>query len=116
MVKIVGVLVTVAMLAQAGVASAGNGSGGTLNQVGYGAGSFLGTLVYAPFKSTFCILGGLGSLPALAAGPDTAGRVARASCTGTWVISPSVLRGQEELRFVGNTRETPSRLAGGEQR
>jgi 4-hydroxybenzoate polyprenyltransferase len=29
--------------------------------VAYGAGSVLGTLVYAPFKATFCILGGITS-------------------------------------------------------
>ena len=29
--------------------------------VAYGAGSVLGTVVYAPFKATFCILGGITS-------------------------------------------------------
>src|SRR5437870_3267808 len=32
-------------------------------QVGYGAGSFLGTLLYTPAKASFCLLGAIGSAP-----------------------------------------------------
>ena len=50
----------------------------------YGAGSVLGTLVYAPFKATFCILGGITSgFTFPFAGADTAGRVATTDCGGT---------------------------------
>lgn len=114
--KLAAVLVASAMLAQAAVVSAGPGNDGTLSQAGYGAGSVLGTLVYAPFKATFCILGGLGSAAALAVGPDSAGRVARASCGGTWVITPAVLKGRDEIHFVGNGQAPARRLAGGEER
>lgn len=70
--------------------------------VAYGAGSVLGTAVYAPFKATFCILGGITSgFTFPFAGADTAGKVATAGCGGTWAITPGVLKGQERVRFVG---------------
>ncbi|MGH7333632.1 MAG: hypothetical protein ACREKS_12985 [Candidatus Rokuibacteriota bacterium] len=75
----------------------------TPEQVGYGVGSVLGTLVYAPFKATFCILGAITSVAVLPFGTDTAGKVVGASCRGTWVISPDVVRGKEPVNFVGNT-------------
>ena len=71
--------------------------------VAYGAGSVLGTAVYAPFKATFCILGGITSgFTFPFAGADTAGRVATAGCGGTWAITPAVLKGQEHVKFVGS--------------
>ena len=72
-------------------------------QVGYGMGSVLGTLVYAPVKATFCILGAFTSVAVLPLGADTAGKVVGASCRGTWVISPDVVRGHEPVNFVGDT-------------
>lgn len=79
----------------------------TPQQISYGAGSVLGTLVYAPLKASFCVLGAIASgftLPF--AGPKTAGKVVGASCRGTWVISPNVLRGRERVDFIGPTPET----------
>jgi hypothetical protein len=71
-------------------------------EVAYGAGSVLGTAVYAPFKATFCILGGITSgFTFPFAGADTAGKVATAGCGGTWAITPGVLKGQEHVKFVG---------------
>ena len=70
--------------------------------VAYGAGSVLGTAVYAPFKATFCILGGITSgFTFPFAGADTAVRVAAAGCGGTWAITPGVLKGRERVKFVG---------------
>ena len=80
--------------------------------VGSSAGSALGTLIYAPFKVTFCILGGIGSGFTAIASPPTAGRVAMATCGGSWIVTPSVVRGHETLKFVGDTspnRSTASR-------
>ena len=71
-------------------------------EVAYGTGSVFTTLVYVPFKATFCILGAITSgftLPF--AGPQTAGKVATAACGGTWAITPSALKGEEPVRFVG---------------
>jgi hypothetical protein len=82
--------------------------GSTLEQVGYGAGSALGTLVYVPFKATFCILGGLGAAATAIASPPTAGKVFEASCGGTWIITPDVVRGDEPVNFVGTARAARS--------
>ena len=74
----------------------------------YGAGSVLGTAVYAPFKATFCILGGITSgFTFPFAGADTAGKVATAGCGGTWVITPGVLKGQDHVKFVGGQALPP---------
>ena len=82
--------------------------------VAYGAGSVLGTAVYAPFKATFCNLGGITSgFTFPFAGAETAGRVATAGCAGTWAITPSALKGQEPVKFVGGQssaeRSAPSK-------
>ena len=45
-------------------------------EVGLGVGSVLGTVVYAPFKTVFCILGGISSVGTLIFDPKMAGRVA----------------------------------------
>jgi hypothetical protein len=76
----------------------------TAQAIAYGTGSVLTTLVYAPFKATFCILGGVTSgftLPF--AGPKTAEKVVSAGCGGTWAITPDALKGQERIRFVGGS-------------
>ena len=76
--------------------------------VAYGAGSVLGTAVYAPFKATFCILGGITSgFTFPFAGADSAGKVATAGCGGTWAITPGVLKGQEHVKFVGQQPAPP---------
>jgi hypothetical protein len=75
----------------------------TAQEVTYGAGSFFGTLLYAPAKTSFCVIGAVTSgLTLPFGGPQTAGKVASAACGGTWVITPSVLKGKESVRFVGN--------------
>ncbi len=76
----------------------------TPEQVGYGVASVLGTLVYAPVKAVFCILGGFGSLVTLPFSTEAAGKIAGASCGGSWVITPDVVRGEEPVRFVGGSR------------
>ena len=108
------VIVMLSMLAGQTVAvGAEAASDNPVAQAGYGAGSVLGTLVYAPFKTTFCILGAIGSGVTLAAaGPDKAGRVAAASCGGTWVITPDVVKGRQEVHFVGNTSSSARTAAG----
>jgi hypothetical protein len=72
-------------------------------RVAYGAGSAFGTLVYAPVKASFCILGAIGSGFTYMVDSQTAGKVARGSCGGTWVITPSAVAGKESVHFVGNT-------------
>jgi hypothetical protein len=80
--------------------------------VAYGTGSVFTTLVYAPFKATFCILGGITSgftLPF--AGPQTAEKVATRACGGTWAITPDALKGKEPVRFVGGNGSSPRTAA-----
>ena len=101
--------VTIALIASLAVAglSGTAAADSTAQDVAYGAGSVLGTTVYAPFKATFCILGGITSGFAFPfAGAETAGRVATAGCAGTWAITPSVLKGQEPVKFVGGQSST----------
>ena len=53
-------------------------------EVAYGAGSVFGTMLYAPFKTSFCVVGAVTSgLTLPFGGPQTAGRVATAACAGT---------------------------------
>jgi hypothetical protein len=84
----------------------------TAVEVGSSAGSALGTLLYAPLKATFCIVGGIASGFTAIASPPTAGKVAMATCGGSWIVTPNVVRGRESLKFVGDTspnRTTASR-------
>lgn len=97
-------VVSLAIVGSAGPAAADNAA----QDVTYGAGSVLGTLVYAPFKATFCILGGVTSGFAFPfAGADTSGRIAKTGCGGTWAITPGVLKGQEHVQFVGGQEQRP---------
>jgi len=74
-------------------------------EAAYGAGSVLTTLLYAPFKTTFCIVGAVTSgLTLPFGGTQTAGKVATAACGGTWAITPDALRGKEQVRFVGDSK------------
>ena len=74
-------------------------------QAAYGAASVFTTLVYAPVKTSFCVLGGVTSALTLPfGGTQTAGKVATAACGGTWIITPETLKGKESVRFVGGAR------------
>jgi hypothetical protein len=76
----------------------------TSQEVAYGVGSVTTTLVYAPIKASFCILGAVTSgftLPF--GGPRTAEKVASAACGGTWAVTPAALKGREPVRFVGGS-------------
>jgi hypothetical protein len=81
----------------------------TAVEVASSAGSAFGTMIYAPLKATFCILGGIGSGFTAIASPPTAGKVAMATCGGSWIVTPNVVRGREPVRFIGDT--TPNRAA-----
>lgn len=114
MKRIVAAIVITAWLVPAAPARAGShAEDSTLEQIGYGTGSVLGSAVYFPFKAVFCILGGIGSGVALAvAGSGSAKRVADASCRGTWAITPDIVRGQEPVQFIGRA-PAGSAAAGG---
>jgi len=77
----------------------------TAQEVAYGVGSATTTLVYAPVKASFCILGAVSrGLTLPFGGPRTAGKVASTACGGTWVVTPAALRGREPVRFMGGGR------------
>jgi hypothetical protein len=100
--------IAIAVLAAAVPASAAAES--TSQEVAYGVGSVTTTLVYAPIKASFCILGAVTSgftLPF--GGPRTAEKVASAACGGTWAVTPDALKGRESIRFVGGSSGEPSR-------
>lgn len=75
----------------------------TFVEVGSAAGSAFGTMIYAPVKATFCILGGIGSGLTAIVSPPTAGRVAMATCGGSWTVTPEMIQGHESPKFVGDT-------------
>lgn len=73
-------------------------------QVTYGAGSILGTLAYTPLKALLCVIGGTASgLVFVSSGAEAMRTVAGASCKGTWIITPDVLKGKKPVDFVHET-------------
>ena len=97
-------LLGVLLLGQLAVAPADAAANeNTSQQVAYGAGSVFGTLVYSPVKASFCILSGVAGAFTAIGSPSTAGKVVGAGCGGTWEITPGVLKGREQVKFVGET-------------
>jgi len=75
----------------------------TLEQIGIGTGSVVGSVVYFPVKASFCILGGLSSIyTSLFVGPKMTHEVLSLSCRGNWAVSPHHLKGEESLTFIGD--------------
>jgi len=87
-------------LAPGAALAGGESAGSTPEQVAYGAGSALGTIVYSPVKASFCIVGGVAGAFTALASPSTASKVVGGACRGTWIITPDVLKGKERLRFI----------------
>jgi len=83
-----------------GVAHAETGS----NEVGYGALSALTSLVYAPVKVAYALVGGIigGFAWLLSAGDyQVMYAVVTPAVRGDYVVTPSHLRGERELEFLG---------------
>src|SRR2546426_10853657 len=77
--------------------------------VAYGAGSVFTTLLYAPFKTSFCVVGAVTSgLTLPFGGTQTAGKAATAHCGGTREITPGTLRGKEPVRYRGSAEQETS--------
>jgi hypothetical protein len=102
--KVVGCMLAVALLASTlGLTARAEASAG--EDAAYGAGSVFTTLLYAPLKTSFCVLGGVTSALTLPfGGTQTAGKVATAACGGTWLITPDTLRGKETVHFIGESK------------
>jgi hypothetical protein len=76
----------------------------TLSNVGYGAGSILASCVYSPAKVVYGLIGGLtGGIAFLLTGgnQDVAKKIWTPSLRGTYVITPDMLKGKEQVQFVG---------------
>ena len=97
--RITALFLGLAVLAHAGVAWAEKEC--TLQQVGYGAASVLGTVAYVPLKATLCFFGSLSSGAVFVFDRETAATVLGAGCGGTWLITPDVLAGRKAFEFVG---------------
>ena len=77
---------------------------------GYGIGSALCSLVYAPFKIVYALGGSIigGFAWIFSAGDsDVAGAVISPAVRGDYVVTPAHLRGDEPLEFIGR-EPTPS--------
>ena len=77
---------------------------GTGSNVGYGVGSVLASCVYSPAKLVYAGVGGLtGGLGFLLTGgnQDVAKKIWTPSVRGTYVITPEILKGKEQVQFVG---------------
>ncbi len=106
--RLAAVLLGLILMSQSGVVWA-DSNDSTAQQAAYGAGSVMGTLVYAPVKGAFCILGGVSSgFAFIFGGSKAAGQVAGGTCGGTWVITPDELKGKEKVQFVGDTGPSSS--------
>jgi len=79
---------------------------GTMSNVGYGAGSVLASCVYSPAKLVYAGVGGLtGGIGFLLTGgnQDVAKKIWTPSVRGTYVITPEMLKGKEQVQFIGQS-------------
>lgn len=84
---------------------------GTGSNLGYGVGSVLATCLYSPAKVTYGLLGGVtGGLGyALTGGnQDVAKKIWTPSLRGTYVVTPDMLKGKDEVQFVGKPEDCQS--------
>lgn len=104
MKRIAAILIGLALVARVAPVWADTSSNeSTLEQIGVGTGSVIGSVVYFPLKATFCLGGGLTSLyTSLFVGPKTTHEVLSVSCRGNWAVSPQHLKGEESLTFIGD--------------
>ena len=79
--------------------------------LGYGVGAVLASVLYSPLKITYAglglLTGGVGWV--LSAGnPDVANNIIYPSVTGNYVITPGHLKGKEPVIFIGGPPPTNS--------
>lgn len=104
-------LVLTGVLALAPAASAEEQS--QMGEMGWGLGSAVSSLIYAPVKSIYALSGTLiGGLAWLFSGGDmdVTGPIWTASLRGDYVVTPQHLQGKRTLEFIGRDPAQP-RLA-----
>jgi hypothetical protein len=82
---------------------------------GYGVGAFFTNLVYMPAKFVYATLGGVtGGFAYVLTGLkfDVAKRIWVPSTGGDYVVTPSMLKGEEPIYFSGETKERHASHAG----
>jgi len=82
-----------------------------VNDFGIGVGTVFANLVYMPVKVVYATLGGLtgGFAFVLTGGRmDTASSIWVPSLGGTYVLTPSMLRGEDPIYFSGTTESAES--------
>jgi len=68
--------------------------------------SVAATVVYLPFKTFVCAFGGAaGALGAIIDGARSLRVISGAACTGTWVITPEMLRSQEPINVIAEAAD-----------
>jgi hypothetical protein len=79
-------------------------------ELGYGFGSVLANIFYMPAKIAYAGLGlmtgGLGYVVSAGRG-DVANHIIYPSVRGTYVVTPSHLRGEQPVIFIGSPPEEP---------
>lgn len=99
---IVAIVVGLFLVVQSAVALADSDES-TLEQIGLGTGSVVGSVIYFPLKTVFCTAGGLGSIyTRIFVGPQSTHELVSTTCRGTWAITPDTLRGKESVQFIGD--------------
>jgi len=76
-------------------------------------GAFFANLLYTPLKIAYAVLGGFagGSAYALTGGDEVAAcRIWTPSIRGTYILTPSHLRGEKPIRFAGLPPQTEEAL------
>ena len=89
---------------------------GFLEDAGWGSLTVLSNLVYMPVKMVYAGLGGItgGLAFALTGGDvDTAEKVWVPSMGGTYIVTPSMLRGEESIAFSGSASEASAESTDG---
>ncbi len=102
MKRIAAMVLGLFLVAQA-TAAFGKSDESTLEQIGLGTGSVVGSVIYFPLKTVFCAAGGLGSIyTRIFVGPQSTHKLVSSTCRGTWAITPHNLRGEESVQFIGD--------------
>jgi hypothetical protein len=73
---------------------------------GWGIAAIVANLVYAPAKMTYAVMGGItgGFAYVLTIGNmEAVDRIWSPSLGGTWVLTPGMLRGDEDIYFSGES-------------